>query len=105
MDLDLLVSEIGADLYRREKRGRTCLALLEGGADPRQNFEIVRLYLYHLPTSLSALLLSTSSGSQLPHIQMGAFASKAGPLPLHYSSLFKLFKYPFLLTQLTSARC
>lgn len=55
------------DWFVQEKeRGRTCLALLVGGADPSQNFEIVRLYHWHLPTSLSALLFPVSFRPQPP---------------------------------------
>lgn len=75
------------DLCKRKERGRTCLALLVGGADPSQNFEIVRLYHWHLPTSLSALCFQSHSDLSL----------QAGPLLLHCSSVPVISDVPFFL--------
>lgn len=96
LDLDLLSQEQGL-ICIGERRGRTYLALLVGGADPSQNFEIVRLYRWHLPTSLSVLLLTVSSRPQPP--------SRTTPtsllLPLQPFQMSRSFN----TAKLTSAKC
>lgn len=79
VDLALLGLGRGDSSVQDRERGRSCPSLPEGGAYTRQNFEIVRLYLGHLPTSLSVLLLTISSRSLLPHIRKRAFTSKRDP--------------------------
>lgn len=88
----------------RERGRRTCPSLPEGGAYTRQNFEIVRLYLGHLPTSCSVLSLTISSRSPLPRILKAAFTSKQDP-SYCMAPLSNHFRCPVLFIQVTSARC